>query len=104
MTRYKLQCPHCHASCWVNNGNEDDVTVPDIEAVRCHACKAVFRVDAELDVPLEDMYTVDSTAGFWEWPILENGNAEAARKILEEMVRNIERAMEEDQHERYKNE
>lgn len=45
MSIYDLTCPNCRATCWVNNGDTDDLTVPDIECVTCWKCDHVFAVD-----------------------------------------------------------
>lgn len=39
---YKLRCPSCEKSFWVNNGDESDQTGRDVEAARCWSCKKVI--------------------------------------------------------------
>lgn len=39
---YDVDCPQCGKACWVNNGDVDDQTVPDVEAVRCPWCLHEF--------------------------------------------------------------
>ncbi len=37
-----IPCPKCEALCWVNNGNVDDMTLPDVEAIECWKCNHYF--------------------------------------------------------------
>ena len=37
-TWYCMDCPRCGVKNWVNNGNTEDLTVPDVEGIRCHSC------------------------------------------------------------------
>ena len=39
---YRYKCP-CGKLNWINNGDENDLTSPDVEAIKCWACKVVFR-------------------------------------------------------------
>jgi len=39
---YKVWCPYCDADNWYCNGNENDITGCDVEAVKCHKCKKLF--------------------------------------------------------------
>ena len=41
-TWYKEFCPECDSSNWINNGDETDLTVVDIEAIKCHNCGEIF--------------------------------------------------------------
>ena len=43
----KIKCPKCNEYNWVNNGDIDDLTVSDIEAVKCWSCKHKFFLDEE---------------------------------------------------------
>lgn len=38
-------CPQCGKTCWVNNGNIDDLTVPDVEGFICWFCDSVLYID-----------------------------------------------------------
>ena len=40
-----IPCPKCEALCWVNNGDIDDLTLPDIEAIKCWHCTHWFWVE-----------------------------------------------------------
>tara|TARA_Y100000034_G_C6795891_1_gene356718 strand:- start:411 stop:641 length:231 start_codon:yes stop_codon:yes gene_type:complete len=35
---YSIMCPKCSEKVWCNNGDEEDMTVPDIEALKCPYC------------------------------------------------------------------
>lgn len=51
---YSVDCPSCGRRVWVNNGDTNDVTVPDVEAVQCPWCDKVFPIpgsDEELFDP-----------------------------------------------------
>ena len=39
---YKDQCPNCKATNWVCNGNPEDLTGIDIDAVKCRECEHIF--------------------------------------------------------------
>lgn len=41
----KEHCPRCQAVNYVSNGDTSDLTVPDVDAVRCHACGEVFLLE-----------------------------------------------------------
>lgn len=41
---YRVWCPYCDTVNWFCNGNENDITGLDIDAVRCRICKKVFRL------------------------------------------------------------
>lgn len=42
---HEYECPDCKASNWAYNGDPEDFTKGDIDAVRCWQCKKVFFVD-----------------------------------------------------------
>ena len=48
-TIYKTSCPQCHATNYVNNGDENDMTAQDINGVRCHSCKHEYLLDSDAD-------------------------------------------------------
>ena len=63
MSLYQLDCPSCGIACWFNNGDESDLSAPDVEALRCWHCHTVFSLDslAECsDEEAEDLYVDDS--------------------------------------------
>ena len=39
---YKTWCPNCKTSNWHCNGDENDLTSCDVEAVRCRKCKEIY--------------------------------------------------------------
>lgn len=52
-----IRCPKCKSTCWVNNGDEADLTAVDVEGVICWKCKAKFDIDGDLR---EDLYLSES--------------------------------------------
>ncbi len=50
-------CPECKASNFVNNGDPEDLTRPDIEGIECHACGHKWAIVEESE--LELMYGED---------------------------------------------
>lgn len=59
-TWHKVRCPYCEKVNWICDGDTSDLTQPDIEAVRCWACKKRF-VPFEQDVDsLDDDWTINS--------------------------------------------
>jgi hypothetical protein len=52
-----IRCPKCKSTCWVNNGDESDLTAVDVEGVICWKCKAEFDIDGDLR---EDLYLSES--------------------------------------------
>lgn len=41
---YRVWCPYCESENWFCNGNEQDISGVDVEAVRCRGCKKLFRL------------------------------------------------------------
>lgn len=33
-----MKCPKCGSINWINNGDTDDITAPDVDAIRCWSC------------------------------------------------------------------
>lgn len=42
MAIHHIDCPNCRNVNWFNNGDESDLTVPDVEAIRCWSCRHEF--------------------------------------------------------------
>jgi len=67
MEIYDINCPKCNNKNWVNNGDINDLSRPDVESVKCWSCKHVFFIDENVaeficsDDP-EDGYMIDGTA------------------------------------------
>lgn len=40
-------CPHCKGRVWVNEGNPDDLSEPDVEAIKCPWCKKSFWINGK---------------------------------------------------------
>jgi hypothetical protein len=51
---YDIKCPNCKKAVWFNNGNESDLTTPDVEALSCPFCQTCFWLDPDDDMFLED--------------------------------------------------
>lgn len=54
-TIFKIWCPQCKKTMFVNNGNMDDITVPDIGGVICPHCDIKILLDDGYDI-FEDTY------------------------------------------------
>lgn len=48
-TIYKIWCPKCDNPSFVNNGDTQDLTVPDIGGVECPYCKFCYKLNPEFD-------------------------------------------------------
>jgi hypothetical protein len=44
---FNVECPKCGALNWANNGDLEDITALDIEAVECWQCDHVSLIDEE---------------------------------------------------------
>jgi hypothetical protein len=51
---YDIKCPNCKKAVWFNNGNESDLTTPDVEALSCPFCQTCFWLDPDDDMFRED--------------------------------------------------
>lgn len=61
---YKIRCPNCKASNWLNNGDISDLTSLDVEGLECWSCKQKRKLDEnfnELDDYEEDHWYGDNT-------------------------------------------
>jgi hypothetical protein len=47
---FAIDCPKCGVKNWASNGDPEDVTTPDVEAIRCWKCKHVFWLPGAVDV------------------------------------------------------
>lgn len=43
----KSRCPKCNATNWICDGDSADLTVPDVEAVKCWECHMAYWLDEE---------------------------------------------------------
>ncbi len=41
---YRTWCPYCGVDNWVCNGNEQDLSGLDVEAIKCRSCKQAYRL------------------------------------------------------------
>ncbi len=65
-----IECPACHKTVWVINGVGEDLTVSDVEAIKCPWCTHEFlipdRGDAYLvDCDVEPGYKTAALASEW---------------------------------------
>lgn len=52
---FDVNCPTCKSICWVNNGDIEDLTVPDVEAGKCWNCKSNFLINSyDIEDDIED--------------------------------------------------
>ena len=42
---YKEWCPECEVINWFNNGDQSDLSYPDIESVQCRSCGYIWSVE-----------------------------------------------------------
>lgn len=59
-------CPHCNEISYVNNGNIEDLTISDIEAIKCWKCKRTWLIE-----------------GAREWTTLEDANTTEGHPVLQ---------------------
>lgn len=53
-------CPHCSEISYVNNGNIEDLTISDIEAIKCWKCKRAWLIEGASEwTTLKDACTVE---------------------------------------------
>ena len=45
----KEYCPKCNTINWINNGDEGDLTILDIEVIKCRKCNYIFWLGEEED-------------------------------------------------------
>jgi hypothetical protein len=55
---YRIICPKCEFSNWVNNGDESDLSGVDIEGYKCWQCGHIEYVGVD--------YEFDAEVGGWE--------------------------------------
>lgn len=53
-TWYEMHCPKCRANNWFNNGDTSDLTVGDINAVKCWSCGHLWRLSGDDEFDPED--------------------------------------------------
>lgn len=46
-TWYEFVCPKCNSTNFVNDGDTQDLTVPDIEGCKCRVCSYCFDFEGE---------------------------------------------------------
>ena len=68
-----MTCPKCGTLNWWSNGDVSDLTVPDIEAVECYRCDAVWdTTDEQKIVSHPDRFNVergrDNPSSSWASP------------------------------------
>ncbi len=51
VTIHDVPCSHCGQRVWFNNGDESDLTAPDVEALACPYCMKMFWV-SEQDIDI----------------------------------------------------
>jgi len=62
---YRNFCPFCNAVNWYCNGDESDLTVLDVEAVKCWSCKKTWSTENENEIIENDdtyVYVVDGVS------------------------------------------
>jgi len=60
-TWYKVWCPHCRKTNWVNNGDTSDICGTDVGRVLCRACEKVFLL-SEGEEGLENFVVTEGMA------------------------------------------
>ena len=56
-------CPECGVTCWANNGDTNDLTAPDVDAMRCWKCGHEWLLEGAEDwTTLEDAEPEDTYA------------------------------------------
>lgn len=60
---YDINCPTCGETCWIDNGDVDDLTGVDVEAVICPWCEGHFLME-----------------GCDAWTTLKNANTQRGMK------------------------
>jgi Zn-finger nucleic acid-binding protein len=61
---YSVDCPKCSKTVWVNNGNTEDVTTPDVEAVICPWCEDKWLLDEFEDGGITTLENAFDQVGF----------------------------------------
>ena len=56
---YTDNCPKCGSVNWVCNGDESDMTRPDIDGVKCWNCKTVWLLEDQRIVSEDDNYFIE---------------------------------------------
>lgn len=56
-TWYELNCPQCNSTNFVNDGDTQDSTLPDIEAFKCWNCNHCFDFEGN-PVDEDDLHVV----------------------------------------------
>lgn len=61
MNNYLIElCPYCGAINYINNGNTEDLTVSDVEAIKCWKCKHAWLLEGVGEwTTLNDAHTVE---------------------------------------------
>lgn len=60
---YSCLCPACKTKVWFNNGNEEDLMVPDVDLIRCWRCSKVIQLPEYED---EEPVLSNEDSGFVE--------------------------------------
>lgn len=66
---YDIECPNCKEIVWVNNGDVDDLTVDDVEAVICPHCEHKWLLE-----------------GCEDWTTFDEANTVRAGKTIKDVV------------------
>ena len=51
---FEIPCPHCEKCNWVSNGDIEDISYPDIEAVECYNCGCAFWIETQEELSAEE--------------------------------------------------
>jgi hypothetical protein len=58
-TWYKEDCPECETHNWVCNGNEQDLSSLDVEAIKCRKCGHIFFLGDDMTFEILGYETAD---------------------------------------------
>jgi len=53
---YNDTCPKCGTKNWWCNGDESDLTRPDVDSIRCYKCKNIWSLEDRKIISEDDAY------------------------------------------------
>src|SRR2546422_941363 len=73
----KVKCPNCNMGNWVNFGDTNDQTIPDVESVECYNCGNWFWLSEEF---IEEVYWSEIEDGETLDSLLKSSYPQRGRK------------------------